>query len=149
MKVNVNIMKIRIKKLHKYAQVPRYSNGEDDAAVDLHATEAISISPGKGAAIGTGLAFEIPKGTAGLVWDRSGLAFKSGMTTMGGMIDPGYRGEVKIYLYNTSNEQFNVAVGDRVASFIFIDFQSVEFEEAEELNESVRGEKGFGSSGKA
>lgn len=145
-----DVMKVRIKKLHKEATTPRYHHGaHEDAAVDLHATEGAVIPPHRGLSFGTGVAFEMPAGVAGLVWDRSGLAFKNGLTTLGGMIDPGYRGEVKVYLYNTSSEPFTVNVGDRIAQMIFVSYHQVELEEVEELSESERGDSGFGQTGAA
>lgn len=141
-------MNIRVKKLNEHAQVPKFVRGAEDAAADLYATEDVTIPAGEGRAIGTGLAFEIPQGTAGVVWDRSGLAFKHGLTTFSGLIDSGYRGEVKVYLHNTGKEPYLIATGDRIAQFLFVDVHHVVFEEADELSESVRLDGGFGSSGK-
>lgn len=142
-------MNIRVKKLNEHAQVPKFVRGAEDAAADLHATESVEIPAGQGRAIGTGLAFEIPQGTAGIVWDRSGLAFKHGLTTFAGLIDSGYRGEVKVYLHNAGTESYKVEKGERIAQFVFVDVHHVVFEEADELSESVRLDGGFGSSGKA
>jgi dUTP pyrophosphatase len=140
-------MVIRVKKLSPEAQVPQYQR-EDDAACDLHATGSVEIPVGEGRGIGTGLAFEIPKGYVGLVRDRSGLAFKQNLTTFGGVIDPGYRGELKVYLHNAGKEPYTVEKGERIAQFLFMPVEHVTFEEADELSESDRSDAAFGSSGK-
>lgn len=141
-------MRVRVKKLDPAAQLPEYVRGEDDAAVDLRAIEAGTIPPGEGRAFSTGLAFEIPPGCVGLVWDRSGLAFKNSVTTLAGMIDPGYRGELKVILYNLGKEPYEVKPGERIAQFIVANIGRMEIEEADSLSETERGTDGFGSSGK-
>ncbi len=141
-------MRVLVKKLQPDAQLPRYVRGEEDAALDLHALIGGVIPPGQGRAFGTGLAFEIPAGTVGLVCDRGGLAFKSSLTTLGGVLDPGYRGELKVMLFNLGKEPYEVQAGERIAQIIITQIDRVEIEEAEELSETVRGSDAFGSSGK-
>jgi dUTP pyrophosphatase len=100
--------------------------------------------------VGTGIAVAIPEGCAGLVLPRSGLAARHGITLTNapGLIDAGYRGEVRVLLLNTdTSEPFEVAVGDRIAQLVIVDVPEVEFTEAQELTESARGTGGFGSSG--
>lgn len=142
-------MRIRVKRLHPDARLPQYSHGEEDGAADLSSVEGGELRAGEGRAFGTGLAVEIPRGFVGLIWDRSGLAFKQGMTVLGGMIDAGYRGEVRVYLHNTGSTPYRIEKGDRIAQLLIVAREYVTFEESEELTESVRGERAFGSSGKS
>lgn len=140
-------LKVRIKRLVEAATLPQYAHGSEDAAFDLCTVEAGVIPAEKGRAFATGLALELPPGTVGLIWDRSGLAFKSGVTILGGMIDSGYRGEVKVYLHNTSGADVPIAVGDRIAQMMIIRYEHAAFEETDELSDTVRRADGFGSSG--
>jgi dUTP pyrophosphatase len=124
---------------------------EGDAGYDLHAAEAAMIAPGERASVGTGLAVAIPPGHAGLVLPRSGLAAKHGITLPNapGLIDSGYRGEVRVLLLNTDvREPFEVDVGDRIAQLVVVHLADVELVEATDLSPSVRGSGGFGSSGR-
>lgn len=124
---------------------------EGDAGYDLHAAEAATIGPGERASVGTGLAVAIPPGHAGLVLPRSGLAAKHGITLANapGLIDSGYRGEVRVLLLNTDREDsFEVELGDRIAQLVVVHLADVELVEATDLSPSVRGSGGFGSSGR-
>lgn len=134
--------------MHPEAKLPVYVRGEEDAALDIHAIEGGVIPPGERRVFGTGLAFALPVGTVGLVWDRSGLAFNDGITIIGGLIDPGYRGELKICLLNTGRESYAVKVGDRIAQYFLFKADRVVFEEVSALPASQRGDQSFGSSGK-
>ena len=100
--------------------------------------------------IGTGLAMEIPEGYAGLVYARSGLACKEGLAPANkvGVIDSDYRGEIKVALHNHSSERKTVKKGERIAQIVITPFLAADFCEAEQLNQTVRGEGGFGSTGK-
>lgn len=138
---------IKIKRLVDGATVPSFAH-EGDAGLDLHASEDVLIAPGARKAVPIGLAFEIPVGFAGLVWDRSGLALKEGISTMAGVIDAGYRGEVKVILYNTTEKYYQVTRRDRVAQMIIQKVEHPKIEAVSMLQESQRGEGGFGSSGK-
>jgi len=110
----------------------------------------VPLGPGERASVGTGLALEIPPGRAGLVLPRSGLAARHGITLVNapGLIDAGYRGEVRVLLLNTDRaEPFTVEPGDRIAQLVIVVHEAPELVEATELAESVRGEGGFGSTG--
>ena len=118
--------------------------------MDLHAAEAATIAPGERLSVGTGIAIEIPDGHAGLVLPRSGLAARHGITLVNspGLIDSGYRGEVRVLLLNTDREEsFEIASGDRIAQLLLTPYSDVQPVEATELSDSDRGTGGFGSSG--
>jgi dUTP pyrophosphatase len=141
---------LRFTRLSDAAQVPARAH-EDDAGWDLHAAETASIPPGGRASVGTGIAIAIPDGHAGLVLPRSGLAARHGIALVNapGLIDAGYRGEVRVLLLNTDrDEAFEVGVGDRIAQLVLVRYEPVEAEEVAQLDETTRGEGGFGSSGR-
>jgi dUTP pyrophosphatase len=122
-----------------------------DAGLDLHAAEAATIGPGERATVATGIAVEIPDGFAGLVLPRSGLAARHGIALVNapGLIDSGYRGEIRVLLLNTDRtEPFDVAPGDRIAQLVVTPVTEAETVEVAELTASIRGEGGFGSSGR-
>lgn len=122
---------------------------EDDAGLDLSACEEHVLEPGMRALVGTGLAVEIPPGYAGFVQPRSGLAARHGIAVVNspGLIDAGYRGEVRVVLLNTDRaESFRVTPGMRIAQLVIAPVPSVRVVEADELSISQRGERGFGSS---
>jgi dUTP pyrophosphatase len=122
----------------------------DDAGWDLCAAEDASIAPGQRHTVGTGLAIEIPPGHAGLLVPRSGLAARYGVTQVDavGVIDAGYRGEIKILVLNTDQQRTHeVAVGDRLSQLLVVPVAEIEFVETETLAPSERGERGLGSSG--
>jgi dUTP pyrophosphatase len=124
---------------------------DGDAGYDLHAAEAATLAPGERAGIGTGVALEIPAGRAGLVLPRSGLAARHGIALVNapGLIDSGYRGEVRVLLLNTDpRSSFEVAVGDRIAQLVLVRPEEVELDERPALTETARGEGGFGSTGR-
>lgn len=121
-----------------------------DAGLDLHASEPGVIGPGKRVAVGTGAAVGIPEGHAGLVLPRSGNALRHGIALVNapGLIDSGYRGEIRVLLLNTDREQaFELEPGDRIAQLLVVPFATLEPVEADDLGESERGAGGFGSSG--
>lgn len=122
-----------------------------DAGCDLYASEAARLEPGERVSVGTGIAVEIPEGSAGLVLPRSGLAAKHGISVVNapGLIDAGYRGEVRVLLLNTDRDDvFEVEPGDRIAQLVIVEVGDSEPEEAETLSDSARGVGGFGSSGR-
>jgi len=124
---------------------------DGDAGLDLYAAEAATLAPGERASVATGIAIEIPVGFAGLVLPRSGLAARHGIALLNapGLIDSGYRGEVRVLLLNTDRrEAFEVAPGDRIAQLVLTSVTDAEPVEVTELEASVRGEGGFGSSGR-
>lgn len=139
-------------RLHPYAQLPDRAH-EGDAGYDLTAAEDVLLAPGGGrAAVGTGVAVAIPVGHAGLVVPRSGLAAKHGISVVNapGLIDSGYRGELKVIMVNTDPvEPFQVSVGDRIAQLVLTQVQTPELVEVDELPDSHdgRGVGGLGSSG--
>lgn len=142
-------MRLRFTRLSGLAVPPARAH-EDDAGYDLHAAEAAVLPPGARASIGTGIAIAIPAGHAGLVLPRSGLALRHGVALVNapGLIDSGYRGEVRVLLLNTDSENpFEVARGDRIAQLVITRVESPELDEVDSLDETARGEGGFGSSG--
>ncbi len=140
--------RIKVKKLSPAAQLPRYAHvgAWGDLAADLYASETVSLPAGSTLAIPTGLAMEFPSTHGALVEDRSGLAMK-GLTTLAGVIDPGYRGEIRIVVTNLSAGLFTVSVGDRIAQLRIVQRIEAQFEEVAELAEAPRGVGGFGSTG--
>jgi dUTP pyrophosphatase len=124
---------------------------EHDAAYDLYAAEEALLEPLARVVIGTGVALGLPPGLAALTVPRSGLAARHGISIVNapGLIDPGYRGEVRIILLNTDRaEPFAVHVGDRIAQLLFVTLAAVDVVEAAALDETARGSRGFGSSGR-
>ncbi len=119
-----------------------------DAAFDLLAQEAITLKPNQRVQIKTGLKMEIPEGYVGFIWDKSGLSHKSGLKTLGGVVDSTYRGEVMVGMINLSGEAFHFEKGMKVAQMCIQKKEEVTIVEAEELSETARGEGGFGSTGK-
>ncbi|MSO41798.1 MAG: dUTP diphosphatase [Solirubrobacterales bacterium] len=123
---------------------------DSDAGLDLYAAEGARIGPGERVGVGTGLAVAVPGGLAGIVLPRSGLALKHGVALVNspGLIDPGYRGEVRVLLLNTdSSAEFKVAAGDRIAQLLLMPIAIASPQEAESLDDTVRGSGGFGSTG--
>jgi len=146
------VLQIPLRKLDPGLAMPAYAT-PGDAGADLVAAEALTIPPAGGRAlVPTGAAIAIPSGYAGFVQPRSGLAFRHGVTCLNspGLIDSGYRGELKVLLVNTDpNEAFEIARGDRIAQLVIQRVEHVGFVEVDELPESTRGEGGFGSTGVA
>jgi dUTP pyrophosphatase len=143
-------MELRVSRLRAEARMPARAHA-GDAGLDLHAAEAATIAPGARASVGTGIAVEIPEGHAALVLARSGLAARHGIALVNapGLIDSGYRGEVRVLLLNTDREDtFDIDVGDRIAQLVLVAHASPELEEVAELADSVRGAGGFGSTGR-
>lgn len=139
-----------VKRLHPDAVLPTRAYA-GDAGLDLHAVEAATLPPGGRASIGTGIAVAIPEGHGGLVLPRSGLAARSGIALVNapGLIDAGYRGEIRVLLLNTDRETpFEVAVGDRIAQLVIVRLELPATVEVDELPDSERGAGGFGSSGR-
>ena len=136
-----------IRRLHEDAVLPTRAY-EGDAGVDLTACEPAELPPGGRATVGTGLAIAVPTSHAGLVLPRSGLAAEHGIGVLNapGLIDSGYRGEVRIILYNPGRETFRVESGMRIAQLVLVAVETVRLVEVAELPESERGERGFGSS---
>ena len=143
-------MKVNIKKLNEKAIIPTYGT-EFSAGADLYnLDECVTIDPHKTVLIHTGIAVEIPVGYCGLIFARSGLASKRGLAPANkvGVIDADYRGEIMVALHNHSDIEATVEAGERVAQLAIVPFLKAEFEEADELSDTARGEGGFGSTGR-
>lgn len=143
-------MKIEYAKLDARAIVPTRAH-PGDAGMDLYAIEMVSLAPGERASVGTGIAIAIPEGYAGLILPRSGLAARDGITLPNapGLIDAGYRGELRVLLLNTDREKaFQVRLGDRIAQLMITPVPEVRLVMVESLGESSRGPEGFGSTGR-
>lgn len=142
---------IHVKKLSENAIIPTYGS-EEAAGADLYAClgEPVTILPGEIAWIPTGIALEVPKGFAGLVYARSSLGVKRGLAPANkvGVIDSDYRGEIKVVLLNHSKETQTVTHGERIAQFLITPVLTPSYEEVSELTATQRGEGGFGSTGK-
>ena len=138
---------VRFKRLHPDARPPKYGR-PGDAGLDLHAIEDTILTPNEHKIVKTGIAVAIPANAVGLIWDRSGMAAKNGVKTMGGVIDCTYRGELGVIMNNLSKEPYTVVKGDRVAQLLVQPIHTVELSEVEELDETHRGDGGFGSSGR-
>ena len=128
--------------------LPTYANW-DDAGMDLYASHDMVIRPQERALVGTGLKLAIPAGIVGLIHPRSGLALKHGLTVLNtpGTIDPGYRGEIKVILFNTTRVWQRVNKGDRIAQIVFQHYIKANLIQVEDLDETERGSGGFGSTG--
>ncbi|MFL5779204.1 MAG: dUTP diphosphatase [Chloroflexota bacterium] len=142
-------MRLAVRRLDPAARLPARAH-DGDAGLDLHALEGFELAPGERAMVRTGIAVEIPDGHAGLVLPRSGLAHRHGIALVNapGLIDAGYRGEVRVLLLNTDREApFVAAAGDRIAQLVLVRAEAAEVAEVDALTESGRGAGGFGSSG--
>jgi len=137
--------KLKIKKLERGATLPNYAYF-GDAGLDLYSNVDVLIKSSEREIIGTGVAMEIPEGYVGLIWDKSSLGIKEILKTLGGVVDSGYRGEIKVGLINLSKKDFQITKGQKIAQMIIQKKEKVVVEEVEELSESERNEKGFGSS---
>ena len=144
------MIKVNFIKLNEKAVKPTYGS-KFSAGADLYACEGgeVTIGAGETKLIHTGLALEIPEGYAGLIYARSGIAAKRGLAPANkvGVIDADYRGEIMVALHNHSTEAQTVADGERIAQLVIAPFLAVEFNEAEQLSDTVRGAGGFGSTG--
>jgi len=143
-------MRLGIKRLDPAAQLPTRAH-HSDAGLDLYALEAATLAPGERATVGTGIAIELPRGHAALVLPRSGNAARHGIALVNspGLIDEGYRGELKVLLLNTDRDApFEVEPGMRIAQLVVIKVSTPDLVELDELDEAARGAGGFGSSGR-
>lgn len=150
MRINMTVEKVRFKKLSENAVVPSYGTAYS-AGADLYSAmqEDVIIAPETTEFIKTGIAIEIPEGLVGLIYARSGMACKKGLAPANkvGVIDSDYRGEIMVALYNHSDSAVTVAKGDRIAQLVLTPYIKADFEEADELDDTVRGDGGFGSTG--
>ncbi len=129
------------------SSIPQYAHA-GDAGADITASEKVVIPPRDRLLVATGVRLEIPDGHVGLIWPRSGLAVKKGIDCGAGVIDSHYRGEVKVLLFNHSDNEFQIEPGDRIAQILIQKVERVQFLSADELSETARSEGGFGSTGK-
>ena len=143
------MMQIKFKKLNQSAQMPTYAKPWD-AGADLYANEDCTIYYNSHNTVSTGIAVEIPAGYVGLIHPRSGMASKHGITVLNspGTIDAGYRGELKVILVNHTGIDYEVIKGDKIAQLVIQKVEEAQFVEVDELSNSDRNDKGFGSTGK-
>ncbi len=139
-------MEIKVKRLSENAKLPTYAH-PGDAGMDLYASEDVTLTPGEIIAVPTGLAFEIPSGYVGLIWDKSGLALKEGLKMMGGVIDCGYRGETKVVVICLGKKEYLVKKHTKIAQMLIQPVVSGMIKEVDTLEDSSRATGGFGSSG--
>jgi len=139
-------VKVKFKRLRPEAILPSYAH-PGDAGMDFYSCIDVILKPGERNLIPTGWAIEMPAGYVSLIWDKSGLAAKKGITVLGGVIEYTYRGEYGVILLNTSNETHEIKKGDKISQLLIQPICTAEIEEVSELSESVRGTGGFGSSG--
>ena len=146
----INKEVLKIKKLNELAKLPTYGT-EYSAGCDLYAAinEEVTLNPGEMKLIPTGLSMEIPTGLVGLIFARSSISIKRGLAPANkvGVIDSDYRGEIKVAIYNQSNEIQTIEESERIAQFILVPYVQAEFEIVDTLSETVRGNGGFGSTG--
>jgi dUTP pyrophosphatase len=140
-------MNLKIKKVNPEAKLPEYAH-EGDAGMDLFALENVTVLPGKIARVRSGVAMEIPEGYVGLCWDKSGLSMNNGIKVLAGVIDSSFRGELVMGVINLNDEPYTFEKGHKVMQMLVQKVESLEIIEVEDLKDSARGEKGFGSSGK-
>lgn len=142
-------MRIEVQRLDQGLPLPAYAHG-GDAGLDLYAAETVALTPGARAAVRTGLAVAIPPGCAGFVLPRSGLALRHGLSLVNtpGLIDAGYRGEIRIVLINHDRDAtVTITRGDRIAQLVIQRIESAELIEVPNLSDTPRGTGGFGSTG--
>ncbi|OGI67479.1 hypothetical protein A3A05_00940 [Candidatus Nomurabacteria bacterium RIFCSPLOWO2_01_FULL_41_12] len=139
-------MKIKVKKLRKDAKLPKYHH-PGDVGMDVYAMETITILPMGHHRFWHGFALEFPEGYAAIIMDKSSIS-KTGLHTMGGVFDAGFRGEYNTHLVNLSDKPYTVEAGDKVSQLVIMPVVIGELEETDKLSESARGEGGFGSTGR-
>lgn len=139
-------MELKVKKIHKDGKLPLYQH-QGDAGLDVFSCIHCVLGIGETKPIPTGIKVAIPEGYVGLLWDKSGISLK-GVHRLAGVIDSGYRGEVKVVMVNLGNEPFIIEKGMKIAQLLIQKVTEVKVTESEELEETSRGDKGFGSTGK-
>jgi len=142
-----NFPKLLVKKLDPEAIVPTKAN-RLDAGYDLYASSDVQVPSLEWVAVKTGISMAIPEGHVGLIWPRSGLAFKNGIDVFAGVIDSGYRGEIAAILFNAGDECFEIQKGNRIAQILIQKIEDFELLEVDDLDKTERDKGGFGSSGK-
>lgn len=145
-KIGEAMVGVRVKKLKANAVVPSYAH-LGDAAMDLCSAEDYVVPAGKRQLVSTGIAMELPEGYWANIRGKSGLAYRKGVSLLGGVIEHGYRGEYGVVFLNTGEEDFVIKAGDKVAQVVIAPVASAEVEVVDELSDSVRGEGAWGSTG--
>ncbi|MCK5080673.1 MAG: dUTP diphosphatase [Candidatus Moranbacteria bacterium] len=140
-------MIIKIRKTNPDTKIPQYAL-KNDAGMDLFSDKKVILKPGQRKSIPTGVAIKIEEGFAGLIWDKSGLAHKSGLKTLGGVIDSNYTGEWFVGIINLSQEKICIKKGQKIAQVLFQEIEHPQVEIVTELKETNRGYQAFGSTGK-
>lgn len=141
-----NFPKLLVKKLDPSAIIPTKAN-RSDAGYDLYALDGGIIERNTHRLIKTGISMAIPEGHVGLIWPRSGLAYKHGLDVFAGVIDSGYRGDIGVILFNSQYNSYNISKGDRIAQILIQKVEDFDLVEVDNLDDSERGIGGFGSSG--
>lgn len=139
-------MKLKVKKMRPDVKLPLYGH-KGDAGMDLFSASGYVLQKGEIFAVPTGIKVEIPAGYVGLIWDKSGVSLK-GVHRLAGVVDAGYRGEIKVVMVNLGQDPFVIEKGMKIAQMLIQAVESVEIEEVEDLKDTSRGEGGFGSTGK-
>ena len=139
-------MKLKVKRIHEDAKLPIYQH-KGDAGLDIFSSIDCVLEKGEVKPVSSGIKVAIPEGYVGLIWDKSGISLK-GVHRLAGVVDSGYRGEVKVVMVNLGDEPFVIEKGMKIAQLLIQPINEVEVVEAEELEETSRGEEGFGSTGK-
>ncbi len=142
----MSTFQLKVKKLRNSAVLPTRTHATD-AGVDLYCCDSVTINPGQLVKIGTGIAYEIPEGHVGLVWDKSSIGGK-GLKTFGGVVDAGYRGELFVVIQNLSEVSYAFEAGHKIAQMLVQKIELPDIVEVEELSDTARGEGAFGSTGK-
>ena len=139
-------MELKVKRIHESAKLPSYGH-KGDAGLDLYSSGDSVLAAGEIKAIATGIQVEVPGGYVGLIWDKSGISLK-GVHRLAGVIDSGYRGEVKVVMANLGDRNFSVEAGMKIAQLLVQPVIEVNVVDVDELEQSSRGQDGFGSTGK-
>jgi dUTP pyrophosphatase len=138
-------MELKIRRIHPEAKLPSYGH-KGDAGLDLFSCADYVLGAGEVKAIQTGIKVAIPRGYVGLIWDKSGISLK-GVHRLAGVVDAGYRGEVQVVMINLGNAPYEIKKGMKIAQILIQPINEVEVIEAEDLDDTLRGEDGFGSTG--
>ncbi len=139
-------MKLKVKRIHEDAKLPLYQH-KGDAGLDIFSSIDCVLEKGEVKPVSSGIKVAIPEGYVGLIWDKSGISLK-GVHRLAGVVDSGYRGEVKVVMVNLGDEPFVIEKGMKIAQLLIQPINEMEVVEVEELEETSRGEEGFGSTGK-
>jgi dUTP pyrophosphatase len=139
-------MELKVRRINKDAKLPRYGH-PGDAGLDLFSVVDTVLEPGTAFAVPTGIQTSIPGGFVGLIWDKSGISL-SGVHRLAGVVDAGYRGEIKVVMINLGKDDFTVSKGMKIAQMLIQPVAAVTVNETDDLDDSDRGEGGFGSTGR-